>query len=152
MPELSAGLLMYRKKNDTTEYFLVHPGGPFFAKKNAGAWSIPKGVPEKDEDLLVAAQREFFEETGITPQGPFQSLGFAKQKSGKLVHAWLFRGDWDPAQGIVCNTFELQWPPRSGKYIQVPEVDRAEWMTFDHAVTMINPGQIPLLERARDIM
>ena len=151
MPALSTGLLMCRKRNDVVEYFLVHPGGPFYAKKNEGAWSIPKGLVEEGEDLLVAARREFFEETGIQSQPPFHELGHLKLKSGKIVHAWSFSGEWDPAHGITSNTFELEWPPRSGKRISVPEVDRAEWMTFDQATRMINPAQIPFLERAKAV-
>jgi predicted NUDIX family NTP pyrophosphohydrolase len=151
MPEFSTGLLMCRKRNDVLEYFLVHPGGPFYVKKNEGVWSIPKGIPEAGEDLLIGAQREFFEETGIQSQPPFHALQPVKLKSGKKVHAWTFLGEWDPADGITSNTFELEWPPRSGKRIAVPEVDRAEWMTFNEAIKMINPAQIPLLENARAI-
>lgn len=149
MPLQSAGLLMCRKQGKGLEFFLIHPGGPFFSRKNEGAWSIPKGMPEADEDLLVTAQREFFEETGITPIAPFQSLGSARLKSGKIMHAWSFLGKWDAAQGIVSNLIELPWPPRSGKFISIPEADRAEWMDFDKAAIMINPGQLPFLERAR---
>lgn len=140
---------MFRKRDSALEFFLVHPGGPFYAKKNEGVWSIPKGLPEENEDLLAAAQREFFEETGLTATPPFYALGTARQKSGKIIHAWSFAGDWDPAQGIQCNTFDLEWPPRSGKFIKIPEVDRAEWMTFEKASAMINPGQIPFLERVK---
>lgn len=149
MPPIAAGLLMFRKRDSALEFFLVHPGGPFYAKKNEGVWSIPKGIPEENEDLLVAAQREFFEETGLRATPPFHALGTARQKSGKIIHAWSFAGDWDPAQGIQCNTFDLEWPPRSGKFIKVPEVDRAEWMTFEKAISMINPGQISFLERVK---
>ncbi|HYG17766.1 MAG TPA: NUDIX domain-containing protein [Ohtaekwangia sp.] len=148
MRAISAGLLMCRLHHGVREYFLVHPGGPFFARKNEGVWSIPKGIPEKNEDLLEAAKREFFEETGITPVPPFYSLGTAQQKGGKLVHAWCFTGEWEPETGITCNTFPLEWPPRSGKYRDVPEVDKAEWMARDKAVLMINPAQIPFLSRA----
>lgn len=149
MAEISTGLVMWRLHHQVLEFFLVHPGGPFYVKKNEGVWSIPKGVPEKGEDLLAAAQREFFEETGIQPQPPFQELGHIRQKSGKIVHAWSFRGEWDPASGIISNTFELEWPPRSGKRIAVPEIDRAEWMTLEAAVKMINPAQVPLLEQVK---
>lgn len=147
----SAGLLMCRKRHDDLEYFLVHPGGPFWAKKNDGAWSIPKGAPNEGEDLLIAAQREFLEETGLTPKGPFHAIGTAKLRSGKVIHAWAFEGEWDPSLGITSNTFSLEWPPKSKKYMEVPENDRAEWMTKEKARRMINPAQIILLERAAEI-
>lgn len=148
MAGISAGLLMCRDRHGLREFFLVHPGGPFFAKKNEGVWSIPKGIPEKGEDLLEAAKREFFEETGIAPVPPFYSLGSIRQKGGKVVHAWCFAGEWSPDTGITCNTFPLEWPPRSGKYIDIPEVDRAGWMDYDKAAVMINPAQVPLLSLA----
>lgn len=151
MANTAAGLLMYRKKNDELEFFLVHPGGPFYVKKNEGVWSIPKGQPENGEDILQTAQREFFEETGIKPLPPFLPLGSVKLKSGKIVHAWAFRGDWSPNQGIVSNIFKIEWPPASKKFINIPEVDRAEWMTFDKAAKMIHPLQIPFLSKAREI-
>src|SRR5688572_26006131 len=133
----SAGLLMCRVNNDLLEYFLVHPGGPFYTKKEEGVWSIPKGIPEQDEELLDAARREFQEETGIVPMPPFHSIGTAKLKSGKTIHAWTFEGSWDPSQGIVSNTFPLEWPPKSRKTIQVPENDRAEWMLKERAEKML---------------
>src|SRR5688500_14851656 len=102
---LSAGLLMYRLHDQKEEYFLVHPGGPYFAKRDKGIWTIPKGLPEKGEDLLETAQREFFEETGITPSPPFFALGNIRQKGGKVVHAWAFAGQWDAGSGIKCNSF-----------------------------------------------
>ena len=152
MPKIAAGLLMYRKKKNELEFFLVHPGGPFYAKKNEGVWSIPKGEPDTDEEiLLLTAQREFLEETGIKPVGPFQELGTIKQKSGKVVHAWSFRGDWNPADGIVSNVFKIEWPPNSKKFIDIPEVDRAAWMNLEEACKMIHPQQVPFLTRAQEI-
>lgn len=146
----SAGLLMCRIEKDL-EYFLVHPGGPYFKNKETGVWSIPKGLPAPGEALLATAMREFLEETGITPLPPFHSLGNIQQKGGKIVHGWCFLGDWDPAQGIVCNTFEIEWPPKSGRYQKYPEQDKAEWMNFSKAIDFINQAQIPLLERAKSI-
>lgn len=145
----SAGLLMCRIENRVLEFFLIHPGRPFFVKKDTGAWTIPKGLPEGDEELLATAKREFFEETGIHPSSPFHSIGSVKLKSGKVVHAWSFWGAWNPEQGIVSNFIRLEWPPRSGKYIDIPEADRGAWMSFDMAKRMINPAQIPFLERAK---
>src|SRR5690349_2485033 len=121
---ISAGLLMYRKVPGL-EFFLVHPGGPYFKNKTLGVWSIPKGLPENDEDLLITAQREFKEETGITPSPPFDPLGSIQQKAGKIVHAWSFSGSWDPTTGITCNTFSIEWPPRSGRFQEFPEQDQA---------------------------
>lgn len=151
MENLAAGLLMCRVTSGRMEYFLVHPGGPYFRKKDVGAWSIPKGLPEKDEELLDTARREFFEETGISPSGTFHPIGSVRQKRGKVVHAWAFKGDWDPRGGIICNTFSLEWPPRSGKKMEFPEVDKAEWFDYVAAVRMILPEQIPFLDRAREI-
>lgn len=148
---VAAGLLMCRLSSGPLEYFLVHPGGPFYKNRNEGVWSIPKGLPEEGEDLMATARREFFEETGIISSPPFHELGAVRQKGGKLVHAWTFEGDWDPASGIQCNTFSLEWPPRSGKKMEFPEVDKAKWMDFNEAVTLILPAQLPLLERATDI-
>jgi predicted NUDIX family NTP pyrophosphohydrolase len=149
MQNISAGLLMCRvQANNTIEFFLVHPGGPFYVNKNEGVWSIPKGIPNGNEDLLAAAQREFKEETGITPCPPFTPLDSIKQKGGKVVHAWMFIGDWNAESGIVCNTFKLEWPPRSGKFQEFPEQDRAEWMDYVKAVKHINPAQVVFLDKA----
>ena len=145
---LAAGLLMCRIKNKALDFFLVHPGGPFFKNKELNTWSIPKGIPDAGEDLLAAAQREFSEETGLTSSPPFFELGSIKQKGGKVVHAWAFMGDWDPAQGIHCNTFKLEWPPRSGKFQEYPEMDKAAWMNFEEAKQYLRAEQVPLLERA----
>lgn len=150
MTKITAGLLMCRKEKKELYFFLVHPGGPFYSKKNEGVWSIPKGLPENDEDLLETAQREFYEETGIKPHPPFHPLGNEKLKSGKVIHAWCFEGEWDPAQGIVSNTFQIEWPPSSKKIMDISEVDRAEWMTYERAIRMIHPAQIPFLTRARE--
>lgn len=151
MTKLTAGLLMCRKKQGELQFFLVHPGGPFYAKKNEGVWSIPKGLPENDEELLETAQREFYEETGIKPLPPFYDLGSAKLKSGKVIHAWSFEGVWDSNQGIVSNICKIEWPPGTKKMIEIPEVDRAEWMPYDKAITMIHPVQVPFLKRAIEV-
>lgn len=141
----SAGILPYRFTNKVLEVFLVHPGGPFWIKKDKGAWSIPKGEFTEDEDPLKAAQREFKEETGIEVSGNFIALTPVKLKSGKLVHAWALEKDADHT-GITSNHFSLEWPPKSGKMIEVPEVDKAGWFTIKDAKEKINPGQLPLLD------
>ena len=129
----------------------MHPGGPLWAKRDVGAWSVPKGEYEPDEDALAAARREFAEELGCAPpDGPFHDLGEVRQKSGKLVQAWALEGDVDVSD-VTSNTFELEWPPRSGRKIEVPEVDRAEWFPLAVAREKINPGQVPLLERLADV-
>ena len=144
---------MYRLTNDgTPQVLLVHPGGPFFADKDAGSWTLPKGMPEEGEDLLACAQREFREETGFDPgPGPFVPLGEVKQKGGKTVHAWAFAGDCDPA-ALKSNTFSCQWPPRSGKWAAFPEVDRAGFFTLEEAREKLNPAQAAFLDRLRDAM
>lgn len=144
MPKLSAGLLMYRTRNERLQVLLVHPGGPFWAKKDAGAWSIPKGEIGPDEDALAAAKREFQEELGLEAQGEFAPLGAVTQKAGKIVQAWAVEGDCDPAT-LRSNTFRLEWPPRSGKLVEFPEVDRVEFFDLDEARKKINPGQTELL-------
>src|SRR4051794_24680543 len=131
MPRISAGLLMYRIREGRLQVFLAHPGGPFYARKDDGAWTIPKGEPDPGEDLLEAAQREFAEETGIVPAGPYIPLTPVRQKGGKVVHAWAFAGDWD-GTAVVSNTFTMEWPPGSGRRGEFPEIDRAEF--FDVAV------------------
>jgi predicted NUDIX family NTP pyrophosphohydrolase len=135
---------MYRIKDGRIEVLLAHPGGPFFAKKDEGAWSIPKGEPDADEDLLVTAQREFKEETGIKATGPFVPLKPIKQKGGKIVHAWAFAGDCDTA-AIKSNTFTMEWPPRSGKQQEFPEIDRAEFFDLTTAREKIKAGQDGLI-------
>jgi predicted NUDIX family NTP pyrophosphohydrolase len=145
MAKTSAGLLMYRWRGTQIAFLLVHPGGPFWKNKDAGAWTIPKGEVEPGEDGLAAARREFQEELGIEAQGTFTELHPVKQKSGKIVQAWAFEGDCDPNQ-ITSNTFTIEWPPRSGKMASFPEVDRAEFFALAEAREKINPAQIPLLE------
>jgi len=147
----SAGLLMYRRRGGAVEVFLVHPGGPFWAKKDAAAWSIPKGEFAADEDPLAAAQREFVEETGLSPSGPFAALAPIKQTGGKTVVAWAVEGDCDPA-AVRSNTFTMEWPPRSGRRQEFPEVDRAEWLTLAVARDKIHKGQVPLLEELERLL
>lgn len=145
MSKQSAGLLMYRIRSGTIEVLLVHPGGPFWKNKDAGAWSIPKGELNEGEDALATAQREFQEEIGLTPTGPFRPLGSIKQKGGKTVDAWAFEGDSDPST-IRCSTnVQIEWPPRSGKTISFPEIDRAEFFSIPEAAKKINPAQLQLL-------
>jgi predicted NUDIX family NTP pyrophosphohydrolase len=152
MARTSAGLLMYRRTPGGVEVFLVHPGGPFWARKDAGAWSIPKGeYLAGEEDALEAARREFEEETGIVPEGEFVELGTARQGSGKTVTAWAFEGDADPAS-IRSNAFMLEWPPKSGKQREFPEVDRAEWLTPEAAAEKILRGQAVFLQRLAEIL
>jgi predicted NUDIX family NTP pyrophosphohydrolase len=145
MKQISAGILLYRRKKDTTEFFLVHPGGPFWAKKDNGAWTIPKGLAAQGEDLLAAARREFSEETGFAPEGDFRFLGEFKQPSGKIIHVWAVEGDCDPAQ-LKSNFFPLEWPPKSGKIQQFPEIDRAAWLSETQARMKILRGQLPILD------
>ncbi len=147
MPHTSAGLLMYRILDGKLQVLLAHPGGPFFKNKDDGAWSIPKGEVEAGEDLLETAKREFKEETGVTATGPFIALTPVKQKGGKVVHAWAFRGegDFDPT-AIGTNTFTMQWPPRSGRQVEFPEIDRADFFDVAEARRKINPGQVRLIE------
>ena len=149
MARRSAGLIMHRKRDGCVEVFLVHPGGPFWAKRDKGAWSIPKGEYQEGDDPLEAAQREFREETGCIAQGPFRSLGVVKQSGGKLVVAWAFEGDCDPSE-LKSNLFQLEWPPRSKQVIDVPEVDRAAWFSLDDAAQYILPSQLPLLRKFRE--
>ena len=145
MPRLSAGLLMYRIEDGAIQVLLAHPGGPFFRSKDDGSWSIPKGEPEPDEDLLVTAQREFEEETGVNPSGPFIPLAPIQRKGGKTVHAWAFAGDCDP-KTIRSNTFTMEWPPHSGKQTEFPEIDRAEFFDLEVARVKIKAGQERLIE------
>lgn len=146
MPKPSAGLLMYRHANDKLEVFLVHPGGPLWSRKDFGAWTVPKGEYEEGEEPLEAAIREFEEETGFTSSGPMHALGQVRQKNGKLVTAWAFEGDCNPSE-LRSNVFTMEWPPRSGRRQEFPEVDRGAWCSLEEARQKINPGQIPLLER-----
>jgi predicted NUDIX family NTP pyrophosphohydrolase len=136
---------MYRRRPDGLEVFLVHPGGPFWAKKDAGAWSIPKGEYAEGEAPLDAAKREFQEETGFTAEGDFVELGQVRQAGGKLVSAWAVEGDLDPAM-LVSNVCLIDWPPRSGRKMEIPEVDRGEWFTVDAAREKILKGQVVFLD------
>ncbi len=143
----SAGILLYKLVDDgEPRVLLVHPGGPFWVRKDAGAWSIPKGEYRPSEDPLAAAIREFGEETGMEPRGGFHALGEIVQKSGKVVAAWACEGDFDAAK-LVSNTCEVEWPPRSGQRLSIPEVDRAGWFTLVEARAKLNPAQAALLDR-----
>jgi len=145
MAKQSAGFLMYRRTKELVEVFLVHPGGPFWAKKDLGTWSIPKGEYDPGEDPLEVAIREFEEETGFQASGEFTPLASLKQPSGKVVHAWAFEGDCDTT-AIQSNTFFMEWPPRSGKQQEFPEVDRAEWFRIEIARDKILKGQVGFIE------
>lgn len=147
----SAGILLYRKDAGGQEYFLVHPGGPFWKHKDNGAWSIPKGEFEDGEDPLKAALREFEEETGIKIKGQFSALKPVKQKSGKTIYAWGHEGDLDPSV-LRSNTFLFEWPPKSGKFIDIPEVDKGAWFSLDVAKEKINPGQVAILEELSEMI
>jgi predicted NUDIX family NTP pyrophosphohydrolase len=140
MPKTSAGLLMFRRGPGGPEVLLVHPGGPFWTKKEDGAWSLPKGEVEAGQDLLTTARREFTEETGFPADGPFIPLTPVRQASGKVIHAWAFQGDADPAR-LRSNTFSLEWPPKSGRHQEFPEVDRAAWFPLAQAAQKSVPGQ-----------
>ncbi len=143
---VSAGLLMFRKRDHGLEFFLVHPGGPFFAGKEAGFWTVPKGLVEAGENLLATAQREFTEETGFTPAPPFFELGAVRQKSGKTTHVWAFQGDCDPS-AMVSNSCQIAWPPNSGRTLTIPEVDRGGWFNAEQARGLIRREQCALLDR-----
>lgn len=151
MPRISAGLLMYRMRNDGLHVLLAHPGGPLFRAKDDGVWSIPKGEIEPDEDLLAAAQREFLEETGIAAEPPFLELGCIQQKGGKFVHAWACAGDHDTAI-MRSNTFTLEWPPRSGRLCEFPEIDRLEYFDLVVAERKIKSSQWELVLRLRRLL
>jgi predicted NUDIX family NTP pyrophosphohydrolase len=150
MAKRSAGILMYRRREGKLQVFLGHPGGPFWAKKDAGAWSIPKGEIDEGEDPLAAAKREFAEETGLRPDGELVALAPIRQKGGKVVLAWAIEGDCD-ARAIKSNVFSMEWPPKSGKMAEFPEIDRAEWFSLDEARRRINPGQLPLIDELQEI-
>ncbi|MDN3585920.1 NUDIX domain-containing protein [Pedobacter aquatilis] len=141
----SAGILAFRIIEQQFEFFLVHPGGPFFAKKDIGTWTIPKGELLDDEEVLAAAIREFEEETSIALEGDFIPLKEIIQKGGKKVYCWAINFDFD-ASKIVSNTFEMEWPPRSDKKIEIPEIDKGEWFKYKEAKIKINERQIPFLE------
>jgi len=146
MSKRSAGLLLYRTVRGSMEVFLAHPGGPFWANKDDGAWSIPKGEFDPGEDPLNAAKREFREETGLVAKGEYQPLKPLRQKGGKIVHAWAVQCDVEAA-AVKSNTFSIEWPPRSGKLREFPEIDRAEWFKIDLARRKILKSQLGLLEQ-----
>lgn len=145
MPRVSAGLLVYRRRSRELEFLLAHPGGPFWQNRDDGAWTIPKGEVAEGEELLACALREFEEEIGPRPPGPYVSLLAIQQRGGKVVHAWACEADVD-TRAIVGGRFHMQWPPRSGRWIEVPEVDRAEYFNGAIARRKINAAQIPLLD------
>jgi predicted NUDIX family NTP pyrophosphohydrolase len=151
MAKKSAGLIMYRIRNGILEVLLVHPGGPFWSKKDLAAWSIPKGEYDPDEEPLEAARREFKEETGLDAHGDFLEFTPIKQKGSKVVSAWAFKGDCNP-ESIKSNNFFLEWPPRSGRLVEFPEIDRAAWYTIEEARKKILKGQIPFLEELPEIL
>lgn len=145
----SAGILLFKFHEMESKVLLVHPGGPFWATKDFGAWSIPKGEFQEDEEPLKAAQREFYEETGERIEGEFIELGSAKLKSGKQVFCWALEKDFN-IENLISNNCEIIWPPRSGKLILIPEVDKAAWFSFEQAMEYINKGQIPFLIRLKN--
>jgi predicted NUDIX family NTP pyrophosphohydrolase len=143
---VSAGLLLFRRPCGELEVFLAHPGGPFWEDRDLGAWTIPKGLVERGEDPLATAVREFEEETGIRPEGPFVPLGSVRQKAGKLVHAWAWEGEAD-ARRVRSNTMRVEVPRGSGRWLTIPEVDRCEWFDAERAREKINPAQAELIDR-----
>jgi predicted NUDIX family NTP pyrophosphohydrolase len=145
MGKNSAGILAWHKEQGILKVLLIHPGGPFFTRKDIGVWSIPKGEPGDNEDMLDAARREFFEELGIEVSGTFIPLQPVKQKGGKVVHAWAVEA-WPDISRVHSNTFAMEWPPRSGKMQEFPEVDKAEWFTVEEAKTKINSAQVGLID------
>jgi predicted NUDIX family NTP pyrophosphohydrolase len=149
MPRKSAGILLYRFQKNGVEVFLVHPGGPFWANKDEGSWSVPKGEYNDDEDALKAAQREFQEETGLSIQGNFIELGEVRQPSGKRVMVWALEND-QKVENIRSNTFQLEWPPKSGKMQEFPEVDRGGWFSIPEARQKILKGQFPFLDKLEE--
>src|SRR5262245_23953809 len=150
-PDVSAGLLLYRRTAGGLEVFLAHPGGPFWARRDAGAWSIPKGVVNEGEEPLAAACREFEEETGIEPTGPFLPLSSVRQKAGKLVHAWAWEGDADPAI-TRSNEMTTEWPRGSGRWLTFPEVDRCAWFDPQTAREKLNTAQAELLSELERLL
>jgi len=152
MAARSAGILLHRLRDGELQVLLVHPGGPLWRRRDLGAWSIPKGEYEPGEEPLAAARREFHEELGVAPpDGPVEDLGEVRQKGGKVVRAWAIAGELDTS-AIDSNTVELEWPPRSKRFIEVPEVDRAEWFTIQMARQKVNPAQVALLDRLESVL
>jgi len=145
--KISAGILMYRFKNNALEVLLVHPGGPFFINKDDGHWSIPKGECEKGESLMDTAVREFKEEVGLEPKGPFYDLGSIKQRGGKIVFAWAAEGTADPPNPLPVSTFDMEWPPHSQVIKKFPEIDKAYFMDIQTAYKKLKPAQTPFLDR-----
>ncbi|MDB5190141.1 MAG: hydrolase [Parcubacteria group bacterium] len=154
MASIGAGLLMYRKNDGIPEVLLVHPGGPYFQNKNDGYWSVPKGIAEVGEEgerLLETAKREFEEETGIKPEGDFTYVGIMKRRDGKTVEVWTFEGDCDVAT-IISNTCVIDWPPKSGNKLEIPEVDRAEFFTLEQARKKLSGYQVPIIDLFEDYL
>jgi len=143
---------MFRRQNHSLEVLLVHPGGQFWKNKDEGAWSVPKGEVQPGEDLLTCAQIEFEEEIGLKPRGDWFAIGSIKQKNGKTVHAWAFEGDLPEPFELRSNTCRVEWPPRSGKFIEIPEVDDARFFSLEVARRKINPTQVPFLERLSEAL
>ena len=150
-PNVSAGLLLFRRTPSGFEVLIAHPGGPFWKDRDVGAWTIPKGIVEAGEHSLDAARREFEEETSIQPTGPFIPLGSIRQKAGKTIHAWAFEGDADPA-AIASNTMRTEWPRGSGRWIEFPEVDRCGWFDPASAKAKMNPAQAELIDRLEAVL
>ena len=151
MGEVSAGLLVYRRAAGSLQFLLAHPGGPFWSRRDAGAWSIPKGLVGEGEGCQAAALREFEEETGLVVQGPFTALTPLRQNSGKTVHGWMVEADPD-LDAFTSNLFEMEWPPRSGRRAHFPEIDRVAWFTPDEALAKILPGQAGFIREAVDML
>lgn len=151
MAKTSAGLILYRMQSGQLEVLLVHPGGPFWSKKDEGAWFVPKGELNVGEEPLAGAKREFEEETGLKPEGEFLALGSVKQKSGKTIVAWAFEGDCDPSS-IKSNTFSIEWPPKSGRQQEFPEIDRAGFFTVPQAKAKMHPVEYPLVLRLHELL
>jgi len=152
MTRKSAGLLMFRRAaGGEVEVLLAHPGGPFWARKDAGAWTIPKGEYDDAEEAIAAAKREFVEETGFGAFEPFIALGSLKQRSGKWISIWAFESDCNPA-ALVSNTFDMEWPPRSGRLASFPEIEKVDWFRLDEAALKLSKGQVPFLARLTDAL
>jgi predicted NUDIX family NTP pyrophosphohydrolase len=151
MPKTSAGILVYKYIQESVAILLVHPGGPFWAKKDLNSWSVPKGEYNEPEDAFEAAKREFIEETGFLPDGEFIRLETVKQPGGKIVHTWAVKGDFDVTE-MKSNLFSMEWPPKSGKLKEFPEIDRAEWFNVESAKLKIIKGQIPIIESLEMIL